>query len=123
MLVDTNIIIDHLRGEEKASMLLSKIESGIIKGYIPTIVEAEVLSGFHLTTRKVEEINKLLSIFQRIEIDSEIAQKGAEFRRKYRCGLIDGLIAACAWKMGVELATRNIRHFINIKEISLHHLD
>ncbi|MBI5700339.1 type II toxin-antitoxin system VapC family toxin [Candidatus Saganbacteria bacterium] len=123
MLIDTNIIIDHLRGEEKASALLSKIENGIIKGYISTIVEAEVLSGFHLNARKVEEINKLLSIFQRIEIDSEIAQIGAEFRRKYRCDLIDGLIAACAWKMGVELVTRNIRHFINIKEISLHHLD
>ncbi len=123
MLIDTNIIIDHLRGEEKASILLSKIEKGIIKGYISTIVEAEVLSGFQLNAKKVEEVKKLLSIFQRIEIDSEIAQKGAEFRRKYRCDLIDGLIAACAWKMGVELATRNMRHFININEISLYKLD
>ena len=123
MLIDTNIIIDHLRGEEKASILLSKIEKGIIKGYISTIVEAEVLSGFQLNAKKVEEVKKLLSIFQRIEIDSEIAQKGAEFRRKYRCDLIDGLIAACAWKMGVELATRNMRHFININEIPLYKLD
>ena len=123
MLIDTNIIIDHLRGEVKASTLLARIENGTINGYISTIVEAEVLSGFHLTPGKIEEINKLLSIFRRIEIDSEIAQKGAEFRRKYRCELIDGIIAACAWKTGVELATRNVRHFTKIKEISLYRLD
>ena len=123
MLIDTNIIIDHLRGEEKATALLSKIENGIIKGYISTIVEAEVLAGFNLSSRKIEEINKLLSIFQRIEVDSEIAQKGAEFRRKYHCELIDGLIAASAWKIGIELATRNIRHFDKIKEIDIYRID
>ena len=123
MLIDTNIIIDHLRGEEKATALLSKIEKGTIKGYIPTLVEAEVLSGFKLTHKQIEDIIRLLSIFKRIEIDSEIAQKGAEFRRKYRCGLVDGLIAAAAWKIGVALATRNIKHFADIKEISLFSLD
>jgi predicted nucleic acid-binding protein len=123
MLIDTNIIIDHLRGEEKATALLSKIETGTIKGYISTIIEAEVLAGFNLSARKIEEINKLLSIFQRIDLDSEIAQKGAEFRRKYRCELIDSLIAASAWKVGVELVTRNIRHFDKIKEIDIYHID
>jgi len=59
MLIDTNIIIDHLRGEAKASTLLSKIEKGTVKGYISTIVEAEVLSGFNLTSRKIEEIKEI----------------------------------------------------------------
>jgi len=123
MLIDTNIIIDHLRGEEKAGNLLSKIEVGVIKGYVSTIVEAEVLSGFRLTSKQIEEINKLLSIFERIEIDAELARKGAEFRRKYRCDLIDALIAACAWKKGLALVTRNVAHFSKIKEISLHYIE
>jgi len=33
------------------------------------------------------------------------------------------LIAAAAWKIGVALATRNIKHFADIKEISLFSLD
>lgn len=123
MLIDTNVIIDHLRGEEKATELLAKIEKGTIKGYISTITEAELLSGHKLNKKQILEIFELINIFERVEINSEIAQKGAQFRRKYRCGLIDGLIAACAWKIGVELVTRNIKHFINIKEISLYYLD
>lgn len=123
MLIDTNVIIDHLRGEEKSSGLLAKIEKGIIKGYISPLIEAEVLSGFKLTQKQVEEINALLNIFKRIELTSEIAQKGAAFRRRYHCGLVDGLIAASAWKLGVPLATRNVKHFASIKEISLHLID
>lgn len=103
--------------------MLAKIELGTIRGYISTIVEAEVLSGFKLTSKNIEDINRLLSIFQRIDIDSEIARKGAEFRRKYHCDLIDGLIAACAWKVGVAVVTRNIAHFARIKEISLYNID
>jgi len=123
MLVDTNIIIDHLRGEEKATLLLSQIESRSIKAYISTLTEAEVLSWSKLSQKQISEIAALLNIFNRIEINSEIAQKGAEFRRKYGSGLVDALIAASASIYNIKLATRNIRHFAKIKEVEIYNID
>lgn len=123
MLVDTNIIIDHLRGEQKASAFLKRIEEGIIKGYISTITEAEVLSGTRLTRKKINEILILFEMFERIEVSSSVAQKAGEFRRRYKCGIIDAIIAASANHKGIELVTRNTKHFKMIPEIKLYNID
>jgi len=43
-LIDTNIIIDHLRiGEEKATNFLKKVERGEVKASISVITEYELL--------------------------------------------------------------------------------
>lgn len=123
MLIDTNIIIDHLRGESRATGLLQKTESGIIKAYISTLTEAEVLSGTKLTPKKINEILMLFELFEKIEVSSRIAHKAGEFRRRYNCNLIDAIIAASAELKGIELATRNIKHFARIREIKLFSID
>mgnify|MGYP003394905418 CR=1 FL=1 len=123
MLVDTNIIIDHLRGEKQATAFLRKIEEGMIKGYISTITEAEVLSGSKLTQKKIEEILMLFEMFEKLEVNSAIAQKAGDFRHKYKCGIMDAIIAASADYKGIELVTRNIKHFKIISEIKLFNID
>jgi len=44
-LIDTDILIDHLRGQEKAKEYLKDIENGKTKGVISVITEAELAAG------------------------------------------------------------------------------
>ncbi|MFZ5987143.1 MAG: type II toxin-antitoxin system VapC family toxin [Bacillota bacterium] len=118
VLLDSDILIDHLRGYEKAWGYLKKIESGELEGYISVISEAELSAGGKLIYPAEEKkLKELLRIMHSIPIDSKIAWKAGEFRRKYNIRLMDGLIAATAYELKISLVTRNIKHFEGIGEI------
>jgi predicted nucleic acid-binding protein len=55
-LIDTNIIVDHLRiGEEKATNFLKKVERGEVKALISVITEYELL-----VSQKISPSQRLL---------------------------------------------------------------
>jgi len=115
VLVDTDILIDHLRGLEKAQKYLKSIENGKVRGVISVITEAELAAGESMKDILVQmKVRGLVRILEKVEVTSEIACKAGELKREYKCRLMDALIAATALKLNLKLATRNVRHYERI---------
>jgi len=85
-LVDTDIIIDVLRGFEGSKEFLLKIaQEGIA---ISTITVAEVISGKESRdTVTREKILRFLRNFEIVPLTMEISVVAGEIRRDYRIGL------------------------------------
>ena len=117
LLLDTNILIDHLRGDPKATVLLHDIEVGRVVASISVITESELLSASSLNLRQLRDIAALLNILPKLAVTSHVAQIAARFRRLYHIDLADALIAATAYLANTTLVTRNLKHFRSIKEL------
>lgn len=118
VIFDTSILIDQLRGVEKANKLIIGVESGRVKGHISAITEAELLSGEECKkSSQLGKVVKLVTLFTKIDVNNEISKKAGEFRRKYSVPLIDSIIAATAYIQGCKIWTKNKKDFEKIKEI------
>lgn len=121
-LIDTNIIIDHLRGDQKATDFLLQAEQGKIKALTTVITEYELLIYENIPPHQVEKIKKLFSFIPKRTITSKVAKQAAIFRKKYKTDIADALIAGVAFISKTTLLTRNLKHFQNIKEIKVQSL-
>lgn len=120
VLIDTDILIDHLRGQEKAKDYLKMIENGSTSGVISVITEAELAAGDSMKDMQVQmKVRRLVGILEKAEVTSEIAWKAGELKRDYGCRLMDALIAATAMKSNIKLVTRNIKHYENIAGLEI----
>ena len=113
-LVDSDILIAHLRGVAAARAWLedARRETGPLA--ISTITITEVAGGMRSGERR--EVNRLLASMRRFPVSEQVAWRAAGFTRTYRrshqgIGLGDYLIAGTADVEGLELATLNVRHF------------
>ncbi len=116
-LYDTDIIIDYLRGNNKAKELLAEDQG---KQCISVITVAELYVGVR-SDKEQEVIEKLTEYFEVVEINKEIAKVGGMFKRQYAKShnvlLPDSLIAASAIYYFLELKTLNVKHYPMIENI------
>lgn len=113
VLLDTNIILEHLR-------------SGILVDVDPTasfvisvITEAELLRYPGIGEEEIKIIERFLSITPSISIDSKIARHAAMLGRSRKTKLPDLLIAATAIKLGIPLITLNLKDFQHIPNLDV----
>ncbi|HUW66023.1 MAG TPA: type II toxin-antitoxin system VapC family toxin [Spirochaetia bacterium] len=115
IVVDTNIIVDHLRNVAQASSVLKDIGNGNFEGLISTITVLELMASPAMTDERIEAVRSLLGIFDIIAVNSQIAWVGGRYLAKYRAshGLqpMDSIIAATASENGAALFTLNQKHF------------
>jgi predicted nucleic acid-binding protein len=111
VLLDSDILIDHLRGYELARRYLQRFEAGEEQGYLSVISVAELAAGQMRQEGEEAKIRRLLALFTLIDLDSAIAWRAGEIRRQYGTRLADALIAATALMRNLPLSTRNLRHF------------
>jgi predicted nucleic acid-binding protein len=106
-LLDTVILIDHLRGVAQATRWLAarRVEQLAIS----VITRAEVLAGTTLTDE--EAVKLLLDHYECYTIDKKIADLAASLRKQERLKLPDALQAALALAHGIKLVTRNTKDF------------
>jgi len=105
-LVDSNILIDFLQGNEAASDELDKYDDAAIS----RITWIEVLVGAKSETEaRLRE--KLLAQFTVVELDARVARAAVELRQLLRLKLADSIIFASARLNGALLVTRNYRDF------------
>ena len=119
-LIDTNILIDHLHGEEAATAFLLQMEAG--RACVSVITEYELLAVPRLSPQQAQEITRLLALMPRLLITSRVVRTAAECHRRYQLSLADALIAATALVRRVTLVTRNVKHFQPITGLRLHSL-
>lgn len=81
-LVDTDVIINYLKGMGKSKDFLMKIIDGKAIGYFSVITEAELLSGAR-NEEDEKDIYDILDLMEAVEVKREIAISAGKLRRKY----------------------------------------
>ena len=111
--VDTGILIDFLRGDDRARMALEQAAAnGDLWGVVVT--RAEVISGMRSQERAATM--RLLDQLAWLEIDTALADAAGKLARMWRRALpgvdiVDYLIAAGTDRLGARLLSVNVRHF------------
>lgn len=121
IIVDSDILIDLSRGDERAVNWIKKYENSE-KLVISVVTEIELLFGsrdkVHLKT-----IKSFLSNFETIQLNETISLAAAHLVEKYclshRLQLPDAMIAATALVNGFDLATINKKDFRFIDGLTL----
>ena len=110
-LIDSDVLIDFLRGNTLAKALFAKLPADCA-------VSAVSVAELHASVREGAErqaLDTLISTFDVVAVDAEIAAQGGLLRRdwgkSHGAGLNDGLIAATALATGRVLLTLNAKHF------------
>ncbi|PKL95954.1 MAG: VapC toxin family PIN domain ribonuclease [Gammaproteobacteria bacterium HGW-Gammaproteobacteria-8] len=109
-LIDTDVLIDFLRGHSAAVAWLNACQQ-------PPMIAVITVAELHAGMREGEEaaLDALIESFDMVEIDAAIARRGGDLRRRFGpshgTGLADALIAACAQSVNASLVTLNTRHF------------
>lgn len=120
ILVDSDVLICHLRGMEVARDWL--VDARRRAGPLATSVVcvAEIAGGMRSAERR--PVTRLLDSLHAVPVNRAIAWHAGELRRLYHrshhaIGTPDYLIAATALVTGYELATLNVRHFPMIENL------
>jgi len=118
-LVDTDVLIDHLRGIDVASRYIAQMMQGA-QMFLSSITIAELFSGVR-EGQEQKHLHQLLSLFSWVTVDHSIAKVGGLFRRDYQkshgVGLADAIIAASAQHVNATLVTLNKKHFPMLTDV------
>ncbi len=114
LLLDTDMLIEYLRGRREAVRYLEELTSDL---YLSVISVAELFAGVKGDEEEEEEgsLKQFLLAFTVLPVTERVARRGGLYRRDFSpshgTGLADALIAATAEENGARLVTFNRRHF------------
>lgn len=120
MLIDTDVIIFYMRGNEKAKKLITNS----IGFHISVVTYMELVQGMRnkaelLALRKAMRTWKTSVIY----IDHEISSKAMFYVEQHYLSnaleLADALIAATSVATGIPFVTGNYKHYKVVKELDL----
>jgi predicted nucleic acid-binding protein len=111
ILVDTDIIVDFLRGHPAATEF---IENNAGRMALSAITVAELFCGSR-DDGEAAELDSFTQVFPTLSVTGEIARLGGlikkQFGPSHGVGLADAIIAATATNHCLRLETCNVRHF------------
>lgn len=114
LVVDTSVLIDHLRGDERAAQVLFAAEEAGHELCSVTVVRAEILAGM----RRTEEARTkaLLDALRWQDVTVEVADLAGRLARRFLrshrgVDTVDYVIAAATQLLGAQLLTQNVKHF------------
>ena len=121
IVLDTSVLIDHLRGRPKAATEL--IPSAIERGdelWSSQIVRVEVLAGMRGSEERATR--DLLDLIAWVDVDESLAEAAGLLGRRFlrtHPGIeaTDLIIAALVQHLDAELKTTNVKHFPMIKNL------
>jgi len=115
LLVDTDVMVDFLRGNPKAVALVQRYSTRVI---LSSIVAAELYAGVR-GDEELSKLDSLISIFRVVPVSVELARAGGLYKKDYvkthGVGLADAIIAATAKAENADLKTLNTKHYPMIK--------
>jgi tRNA(fMet)-specific endonuclease VapC len=118
ILLDTDVMVDILRGYEPAKVWLESAE----EIGLPGLVAMELIQGCQ-NLREQKQLEKALSGYQLFWLTEEDCNKAfASFSSHHlsdNIGLLDALIAQTAIGANAELATFNVKHYRVLKGLRI----
>ena len=111
LLLDTDVLVDHLRGVPGAVRYFRENAERV---HLSVISIAELFAGVRDGEER-DALSALRSSFPCLPIDVPIAERAGLFKREFahshRVGIADCLIAATAMNHGLTLQTLNTKQF------------
>ena len=120
ILLDTDVLIDFLRGHDKA---VSFVNANLDRIILSSIVVAELYAGVRGGKGDAEQVvlENFLSLFRVVPISGDVAKLGGLYKRDYGrshgVGLADAIVAATATLEDAELKTLNVKHYPMLQNI------
>ena len=119
ILLDTNILIEILKGNQKT---IQQVESLHTTLYVSSITVMELYYGA-LNKAEIKRLEKFIMLFTVLHIDKEISIRSAElikvYAKSHTLDIPDSLIAATALEKELTLFTYNTKDFKYISHIKL----
>lgn len=124
-LLDTNVIVDHLRGKKAIAAALIKKGSAV-----SIITQAELIYGAYKSKKPQENLTKIREMLENLAISTvslsedtidAYGQTKARLETKgQKLDEFDLLIAATVLSLGLTLVTGNVRHFNRISQLKIY---
>ena len=114
LVVDTSVLIDHLRADPRAlAVLRDAVEAGH-ELWSVTVVRTEILAGAR--PNEIDRITALLAHLRWADVTVELADAAGDLAARYLrahrgVDTVDYLVAAATQSLGARLLTLNVRHF------------
>jgi hypothetical protein len=112
--VDTSVLIDHLRGVPAARALLEEEVSGGEPLFASVLTKIEILAG--MRPQESDRTRALLDALAWVEVSDAIAEQAGALANRYLrthpgVDLVDYVVAATCEEVDAPLWTLNVRHF------------
>jgi len=121
IVVDTSVLIDHLRGNQLARAALRQAAEETERLTASVLTKVEILAGM----RSSEEgpTRQLLDRLEWIGVDDALAESAGRLANRYLRSFpgvdpVDYVIAATVERLGARLWTLNVRHFPMFQNLS-----
>lgn len=116
LLVDTDVLIDYLRGNNEAVKYIKTYSRKVL---LSAISVAELYAGVQDDERRV--LAEFIGLFPVLPVTMMIAKTGGDYKRDFfkshNVGLADALIAPTAKTHNAALKTLNTKHFPMFKDL------
>lgn len=113
ILVDTNILIMLVEGDENVAKMLEDCHV-----YVSVITEMEFLGVYDLRNDELKILEKLISDCTIVDINQDIKSKAIAIRRYNKMKLPDAIIASTAIMLDLPLVTAD-KDFKSIDDLAL----
>ncbi len=117
ILVDTDVLVDFLRGYDQAVAFVNEFFPRII---LSPIVVAELYAGVK-GSAELTVLENFVSVFRVVPLTAEIARIGGlykrDFGKSHGVGLADAILAATANIEKAELKTLSVKHYPMIRNL------
>lgn len=112
--VDTSVLIDHLRGDQRAYAAIHRVRATDRRLSASVLSKVEILAG--MRPPEGERTRRLLDSIEWLEVDDELAERAGALATRYLRShpgieVVDYVIAATVQRLGAALLTRNLKHF------------
>lgn len=111
ILVDTDVLIDYLRGRREAVALIASTKQSIL---ISSLAVAELYAGVR-GEEEEQTIEGFLDTLTVVPVSAAVAKAAGLYRKQYLkshgIGLADAVMAATARQEGAALITLNVKHY------------
>ncbi len=120
ILIDTSIMVDLLRGVDRAMHWIDCIEPKF--RFLSFITVAELIAGCRNKDEQ-KKVEREIKDYVLLYLDTQSCRQGLEWYKKFhlshKVGFLDCLIAASAYRKRIPIATLNDKHFKQIADISV----
>ena len=111
LLLDSDVMVDFLRGQPEAVSLVKSHADHIL---LPAIVVAELYAAVR-EGKEREILDNLFTVFCVLPITAELARMGGickrDWGKSHGISLAEAIIAVTAEQAGAELKTLNVKHY------------